>query len=805
MFKILFKFTFAVVFVFFLFSQGEVNSQSITPSTRMKNGFYLGSNGGYLYPEYFSMYNALSFKTNVDWGFQGDWQPHYAIWMGQNNRIYGGFYDTLFGSVPPYPDPPDPPQDATWLPNGYLQGVTHFLNSWQDSVNTSHTAFYRSSKIDRPCFGQRSTYQVEDNALMITQRPGYGYVITETGQNENDSNGRVKCCLVGRDDPNKYIAKQLYENNEQTNVITRQDGGIMYYSDRKRVGDNFRWFVKPRMRIDSALANNSNNENMKVVRVEVYNYDSVLIKSQDIIVRDFLKNGIYNGNYIEMYNFEGASQNYQLSVLGEDIATDKIDTSAYYTPRDSSGVDYRVYWYGEVNVWLDYVRLDDEWAHFLFTDPDGTLPITVNKYKFGEKIRSEVLALSNQEGFGYFYFDEFYYNSIPCIKEVLRLIKQYNPNTGITVLSPPAGYSGTGQGAGIKNELSLLEMYNTLESAGLFTDFVATDVYTIFDDSPIPPNLNKPDIQEFPGTRMYKKALSVAQYDDNLNANILSDSMRKIYKLNANVIKTSNFNAVFVATIQAHSVESNFQYVGCNDTPKYKRKREPTNEEIGLQAYYAMAYGAKQIHYFTFFSFRAKRPDNNCPDYFYDWGLTYFDTIGGQNQRPRDTNYYGQRKWEYIEKLDSNIVEIGNYMYQQNDLKYDNTIAIEESETHNYISGLKSYYRDQQTLEFIPINEDPANKTYWEIGFFNKQTEPLSKYFLVLNKRCVPEIPVGFGDIRQAKLILNSNYLQNFNNWKIINPVTNESVTFNKNNMGQEFICLVFSSPARENSLNLLQ
>ena len=775
MFKMLIKFTIALAVVFLLIL--EVNSQSITPSTRMKNGFYLGANGGYLYPEYFWMYNALSFKTNVDWGFQGEWQPHYD-WMGSNNRIYGGFYDTLFGSVPPYPVPPTPPQYATWLPNGYLQGVTHFLNSWHDSVNTPNTAFYRSSKIDRPCFGQRSTYQVEDNSTMIAQRPGYGYVISETGQNENDSNVRVKNCIIGRDEPNKYIAKQLYENNEQTNVITRKDGGFTYYSDRKRVGDNFRWYVKPRMRIDSALANNPNNWNKKVVRVEVFNYDSVLIKSQDILVSNFLvNNNHYNGDYVEMYKFPFST--YLLSVLGEEIATNNIDTSAYYTPREKSRVDYRVYWYGEVNVWLDYVRLDDEWAHFLFTDPFGTLPITVNKYKFGEKIRSEVLALSNQEGFGYFYFDEFYYNSIPCVKEVLRQIKEYNSSTGIVVISPPAGFTGTGQGAGIKNELTLSEMYNTLQQAGLFTDFVATDVYNIFDDSPIPPNLNKPNPGDYPGTKFYKKAVSVNDYDDKLNTNILSAGMRDLYKLNANVIKTSNFNTVFVATIQAHTVESNFQNVGCNDTPKYERKREPTNEEIGLQAYYAMAYGAKQIHFYTQFSSNAIP---YCTGYLYDWGLT--DTYPNNNI-PRYSNYYGQPKWNYIANLDSNLVKIGSYMYQQNDLKYDNTIAIEKSETHKYITGLKSYFRNESApYNFYPINEDPANKTYWEIGFFENQSEPLSKYFLVLNKRCVPEFPVGFGDVRQAKLILNSNNLQNFNNWKITNPITNEYIIFDKNNMG---------------------
>jgi len=250
---------------------------------------------------------------------------------------------------------------------------------------------------------------------MITQKPGYGYKISETGQDENDSNIRVKRCVIGRDLPNKYIAKQLYENNEQTNVITRRDYSNAYYSDRKRIGDNFRWYVKPRMRIDSAIANNPLNQDKKVVRVEIFNYDSIMLPPIDIKVENFLDINFqyYNGNYIEMYNFKGCPQIYPLSVLGDELATDNIDTSAYYTPRNLSRVDYRIYWYGEVDVWLDYVKLDDEWAHFLFTDPNDQLPRTVNKYRFGEKIRTEVQAISNLPGFGYFIMMNFIITIFP--------------------------------------------------------------------------------------------------------------------------------------------------------------------------------------------------------------------------------------------------------------------------------------------------------------------------------------------------------------------------------------------------------
>ena len=92
-------------------------------------------------------------------------------------------------------------------------------------------------------------------------------MVSETGRDEDDvsenETARVKRCVPGRDPINRYIARNLYENNEQTNVITQRDYGNAYYSDRKRPGDDFRWYIKPRMRIDKDFANNPANSEKK--------------------------------------------------------------------------------------------------------------------------------------------------------------------------------------------------------------------------------------------------------------------------------------------------------------------------------------------------------------------------------------------------------------------------------------------------------------------------------------------------------------------------------------------------------------
>ncbi len=453
------------------------------------------------------------------------------------------------------------------------------------------------------------------------------------------------------------------------------------------------------------------------------------------------------------------------------LATDNTDTISYYTPQKKSRVDYRIYWYGEAEVLLDYVRIDDEWAHFLFADPNGKLQ--GNKYRFGERIESEVKALSDLPGFGYFYLDEFYYNNIPCVAEVLRRIKSVNPNTGIMMLGPPA----VGIAAGIKNELSWQETYDYMESQGLLADFALTQTYPFFDYLPLPPNLRRPDVNLFPGTVKYTVASDNEDYNDAINNEAITH--RNIFKTIADKLRRKS-GLAFVSTIQTHSVETNFIYAPtCDRIPDYERKREPTNEEISLQAYYSMTYGAKQIHYFMMFSDMRTRECGSATRKYFDWGLTYYDTQG--LQRGRDTNYYGQKKWNFIKSLDSNLMKIGSYMYERNNLSYDYTISIVAGERYKYIADLKSYYRkDTPPYDYHFAKSDPTSKTYWEIGFFSNPVSPSLKYFLVLNKRCVPEKSQGQGDYRKVRLYLNFSELQESDNWALVNPITGSRIEFNK-------------------------
>jgi hypothetical protein len=407
-----------------------------------------------MYPEYYWQYKDLHYKSLQEVGFWGDTQIVY-----DTNRIWGGFFDPL---------------------SFYLPSVTNMLTSWKDAIG-ENSVFYFSAKIMRPAYGQRSTYQAEDVGTWSTKYPGYGYMGSETGDDYDDSVGiRVKGCIRGVDTAG-YMVYSLYENGEQTDVISRKEYGTALYSDVKRIDDNYKWYVKPRMRIPQDTANNPDYADTIVAIIEVYSYGGAdhpakMIDTFKIKVKDFLNScPNYDGRYIE--NFTNLDGENILSFSADSLAQG-TDTSGYYSSPWDSKVDYRVKWLGKVSVWLDYVRLDDEWAHFLFTDPNDQLPLSINRWHFGQKIQQEVQALSNLSGFGYFAIDEFYYNHLPCIAEVNRLIKQYSSNTTSLICIANSG------SAGLKKQPSIEAQLDTIDSLGLLNVYYGLTIIRLMTGFP---------------------------------------------------------------------------------------------------------------------------------------------------------------------------------------------------------------------------------------------------------------------------------------------------------------------------------
>ncbi|MBK6878012.1 MAG: hypothetical protein IPG99_16585 [Ignavibacteria bacterium] len=124
------------------------------------------------------------------------------------------------------------------------------------------------------------------------------------------------------------------------------------------------WYIKPRMRIDSADAHGPARNVIKIV-VRAFNGDIIL---DQVITSDRFLNSAnqYNGRYLEDFLPNG------ILIPGDTTSTginegfpsglDHRDTYIYF---DSCKVDFEIHWYKDVSVWIDYVKIMDEPAHLL--------------------------------------------------------------------------------------------------------------------------------------------------------------------------------------------------------------------------------------------------------------------------------------------------------------------------------------------------------------------------------------------------------------------------------------------------------
>ena len=405
-------------------------SETISQSSNMKDRFYIGPMNFY-YLESLRTQNHLSWYSQLSYNAMQNYCGHFdSLPANWGNQKDGGFFE-----------------DTSYYAD-YIRAV---INQWHDSAQTNSLILERE-KILRAAYGQRSTYQAEGVGTWEGKFPAYGYAYSDFDAGHDTTEywmGETvtrKLCRAGIDSPG-FMVKELVDNCEQTNntdTTNSNSSGLheRLFSDLKQSNYNHRWYIKPRMRIDSLYA--KANPDTAVVMIYVLDFsgtvfDSTLIKCKYFLDLTNPLNPKYNGCYIE--NYYNLPHDTTLSVSARILANGKENQ-----PDTDSKVDYQIKWLGKVDVWLDYVRVDDSWAHYLFTDTYENEPNNRNNpWKFHRAIHDEVTAFKNMPGLSYFWVDECGFNNIPCIAEVNKLVKQYSGDTlSITFIADPIAFVGNG-------------------------------------------------------------------------------------------------------------------------------------------------------------------------------------------------------------------------------------------------------------------------------------------------------------------------------------------------------------------------
>lgn len=277
---------------------------------------------------------------------------------------------------------------------------------------------------DRPItrfigYGQRSDYQCEqisdgsdyyfhsyDNSITNI------YVSDITDNNFNGNGAKVKLASLNAGSLGSwsgYIVKDLKSNREQCNRII----------DHTR-DDIYNWYVKPRIRIDTAFANNPSNQNIKVCRIDILNWNGDTVKKVDIRSRNFKQTGSsYSGNYVEEYFFNSADSN--LTLTPTQLCPTTTPMKNAFNWNDTIKTDFRVYWYGECDMLIDYIRVEDEPANQLFNTNNIS-----HDYLFNRLISEINLAAGNYDPSdsvpNNFYNEEFEFNMTPCTQRLSEII-----------------------------------------------------------------------------------------------------------------------------------------------------------------------------------------------------------------------------------------------------------------------------------------------------------------------------------------------------------------------------------------------
>jgi len=762
----------AFTLIIIITSITQVNSQCNT----MNDRFYIGVCNFLIREQYhhspiWNWYNELNY--NAMHGYSGHFDRDTLSYHD------GGFFDAR---------------------NVYESYIDQIISDWYTSQPLNSLLLERE-KVLRGAYGQSSKYQAEDrdlnNVLCNSKAPGYGYDIHQIGRDSidywynynytiNPTYEYVKSrhCIPG--DGSGYIVKQLFENCEQVNY-TAYDIDLSNSSSRRLLSDikypGYRWFVKPRMRIDSVYAKTHLND--PVVSIITKNFGGVTIDSTVIYCINFLKYFppyyYYNGGYLDRY-YNMDKQDSSLSVVALFLADPtQHDYKGYTLNLDNSEVDYQVYWHGIVDVWLDYVRVDDEWAHYLFTNQDGHLGQDIDRWQFMSRINDEVGAFANEPGFGYFYTDESGYNTIPCIAEVNRLIRDTSNNSTALIAGINLDVILNKDMSGFKNMPNWDNTLEYLYSTGAVKDVLMYTIYPYTVNKPLPHSVTLPDKNLNPGTKRFYKSATNEIFNDTMNLQGIDYSCINYHRHASEFTKSHGL--LYSLTMQVNSDQTSFALHPDDGWGE----REPLTEEISVQCYLGMAYGAKRIIQYSYHSD----------------GDSLYPGLGMENLNysKRINNYYSYyndsankidtlKKWYGVASINHDIKIIGDYMYPPGDnanhMVYDNTKTLNYtgySLPYRYLNNINSYYSNNPTNNWDNpevLYQDPSGKRYWEIGFFDKPGEIYSKYFMLVNKRCAPVIN-GLGDERTVRLYFDNSSLPDFNNWTLIDIKTGNRKVFNKN------------------------
>ena len=613
----------------------------------------------------------------------------------------------------------------------------------------------------------------------------------------------------------QYILKRLKANTEQSNA------GENYYEDKR-----CDWFVKPRIRGDRDFIVNPNNRETDICRIYVFKQDGTNEKEitpTTIKAKHFLDNqGEYNGGYMEEFYFDG-SNNPPRGIKFTGELGDKYIYKARGTCQNDTGLenksDIQVYWYANCDMWIDYVKVENDVAEGLLN------PNSPNYNTFNQWIKDEVeqIAFAGDPGavppMLKFYIELTEFNNLPCAAYVNQKLKEYSDSC-----------SGGSYSVDLMADFTNLNMVhvpwdkrNTISSPGwVYTNYVQKVGLTQFfaESYPLTSLYTNPSqtwskipetLPTTSGWGILANPTTTAAYDTWLQDNMdHSPYVLETGEAGANIpfsYRSDNCNEYTL-----YQDEGNYRWImnlgneisRLHNIPfifmpqdhlwytKGEVRREPTNEELDLMANVSVSYGARGLMWFYFHS--EAETTNPCTRYARGI-LDVNNNFRTENVYRQGHQYQQPYKWEVIRDISQRMKAWEPYIMSfDNANRHSYIYRIERSNlsSETYFHDVVSYIRgnDHPICDFdSPDTTDapaPPNlkyecfeDRYLQVATFKKGVTDPDNYFMIVNRRCSP-LQTNHDDGERFVRVFfdrNSQQLETFNNWSIIDIETGNVIS----------------------------
>lgn len=660
-----------------------------------------------------------------------NWLDNYLLEI--NNSLHFNavhFYDNIS-------DQNNGTEKFGWFDQDLNSDQVENMNNIQSAISNSHlSSLIERSKISKLCYAQRLVYEAEGNSDK-NYNNGFAYQNT-TAKVETDEERKVIHAFPSNS-PSGYIAENIYEN--------LQHGDL--YKTNLQSADDEKWYLKPLVKIQKGI-----DPDTKVFRIDLYNFKGEFYDSLIIRARNFNMRNEYSGNYVENYSIDPSNGERLLEFSGSTVnGINKGINEDQQSWESECHIDFKIFWYGLVEVWFDKLTVDDSWGNGLFNGD------------FDHNIANEIISYKeNNWSFTYF-VDEVAYSQIPCIKYVKDYIATI-PGQNIQI------------SCAISNYINVRGLKNNYSGHKYFFEQVQPEIFTC-DAHVVPWHLPN----TIDRTKLFNGALlsNPVTYNTELQFNLgyAGDADPNHYwggfVHQVNLARTeadryvTSLRPKFIMQPQMHGMMDQNPATGTY----YPNGREPTNEEIQVQAMLSIAHGADGLCWYIFQS------------QFNVIGLLNIN--GGEH---RISNFYNQNKWKAMSDLNQKIL---NWKPVLDKLSWIEGISFfRPGQNRHFIADIKSYFRND-AWSFDERGEFEDSTEYWDFGFFEPDRSiplndnDINKYFIAVNRRCIPESIPGVGDLRNLRIKFNPEGLQNYDRWELVDLNTETAIVrFDKNS--NEFI-----------------